>query len=187
MTAHQFYDFAGRLQKGPWLWVFLAIFVAVFFISIGLFVEDFTTSLMGYELWPTRKANDWVLWLVAFLPQIGQVAFAYAWIDTRDPKYAVFMFLTFFWDISTDVYFKSYQFQSPQLTAMATFESVVLFTIGSEFLMAFSLGMIYAVWGYLKQQNFSMSTSYIRKQDIPAPPPPPDFPRIKYNRPSKKG
>lgn len=183
--ANQFNDITNRLRQGPWLWLFLAIFVMLFLISIGLFVEDFTTSLMGYDLWPTRKANPWVVYLVAFLPQLGQVAFAYAWIDTRDPKYAVFMFLTFFWDISTDVYFKSAQFESAQLTAMATFESVVLYTIGSEFLMAFSLGMIYAVWAHLKTQSFGFSSPVMRKQDFPAPPPP-EFPKVKYNRPMKK-
>lgn len=164
-----FSDLASRLRQGPWLWVFLATFTVIFFISVGLFIEDFTTSLLGYQMLPTAKANNWVVYLVALLPQITQVAFAYAYIDQRKPEFALLLALVFVMDTFTDVYFKSMALQSPELVVIATAESLVLYTIGSEFLMAFSLGMIYAVWTKLKRQNygFTQSSSMVYK----APPP----------------
>ena len=89
------------------------------------------------------KANAWVVFLVAALPQLGQLGAAYGFIDRKVPVF--FLALLFFmgWDMFMDIYYKSYQFQSVGLSVAALVESILLYTLGSELLLAFTAGMIF--------------------------------------------
>ena len=141
-----FETWANSIRRWPWNLVGLVIILGLTVISLGLFYEDFTTSLEGYKLWPTRKANLWVIVLVAALPQLGQIGTAYAFLGYRRIPAIFFAMLGFMaWDVFMDIYYKSYQFSTIELSAAATFESVLLYTLGSEMLLAFSIGMLFQV------------------------------------------
>jgi hypothetical protein len=143
MSNSSFDNWAKNIRGWPWNLLGLFVISVLFLISVGLFYEDFTTSLRGYELWPTAKANAWVVFLVALLPQFGQLGMSYAFMDRKIDALFIFLLLFMGWDIFMDVYFKSFQFQSIELSAMAIFESITLYTIGSELLLAFTLGMLF--------------------------------------------
>lgn len=146
MSNSGFDSYAYRIKNSPWIWLIFLVFVLLFFISVGLFIEDLTTSYRGYRDWPTAKANWWVIGLVALLPQVGQVALAYTFIDKKKFIYFMVALILFGVDMLTDVYYKSYGFQSTQLVSYSMIESFALYSLGSEVMLAFSLGMLRAIW-----------------------------------------
>jgi len=118
------------------------VFVVMFIISCALMVEDYTTSRLGYALLPTQKANEWVIPLVALLPQVGQVGFGYVFATDTNKRWsliiAVMLWVT---DVFTDVFFKAYG-GTAAIYGVATAESIIIYSLGSEVMMATSVGML---------------------------------------------
>ena len=142
MMANVFKSLAQGLIRSPFIIVITLTFVALLIIALGLSVEDYMTTLKGYQLLPTAKANDWVVPLVALLPQVGQIAFTFAFAtDTRKRWAILIAFGLHFFDVLTDVYFKAYG-QAWWVYGIAFLESEVLYTLGSELALTFSLGML---------------------------------------------
>lgn len=121
--------------------VVLAMFAAwsaLLWISINLGIEDYNTSVLGYKALPTNKLNPMLPVLVGALPMLLQVAFGF-WALERGNRIAIFITIfAFSVDIGTDVYYKT-QIWEPEFVAVAVTESVLLFTIGVEFLFIASL------------------------------------------------
>lgn len=138
---------SSQLIKGPLSVVFLILYVVLAVIAIGLFIEDYSTSLMGYKMWPTAKANPWVIYLVALLPQLGTLGFLYAFMDDTEQRWrlglAVALHVV---DVISDVWFKmmgTFVFpDSFPLLLAALLETELLYTVGSELLLALSVGMV---------------------------------------------
>lgn len=138
---------ANKLIGSPLVIPLFLVFLAMFVISIGTSIEDYTTSRLGYMALPTRKANDYVIWLVAAIPQIGQIGFSYAWgreWKTNRKMAAVSLLVAmglFMVDVGTDMVYKA-SGQGLEVWVMAFLESALLFTLGSEVMLTVSFGMI---------------------------------------------
>ena len=140
--SNLFKSAAQRALASPFVIVITLVFAALLVISIGLSIEDYMTSLRGYELLPTTKANAWVLPLVALLPQVGQIAFMYGFAQDTRRRWSLLVTggLPFF-DVLTDVYFKAHG-QALWVWVIALIESEALYTLGSEMALVFALGML---------------------------------------------
>ena len=137
-----FRNAARKIITSPAVIVVTLVFFALFIISLGLSIEDYMTSLKGYQLLPTAKANDWVVPLVAALPQVGQVAFMFAFATNTQRRWSLLaVFGLHVIDVLTDVYFKA-NGQGLWVWGIAFIESEVLYTLGSEIGLAFSVGML---------------------------------------------
>jgi hypothetical protein len=140
--ANLFKSFSQNIIKSPFVIVVTIVFGLLFIIAVGLSIEDYMTTLKGYELLPTAKANDWIIPLVALLPQVGQVAFTFTFASDTRRRWAILVaFGLHFIDVSTDVYFKAYG-RPLWVWLVALVESELLFTLGSELALTFSLGML---------------------------------------------
>jgi len=145
-----FNDMTKRVQNSPLIVIVFATFLLLFGISIVLMVEDYQTSLYGYQMIPTNKVNPNLGFWVALLPQATQVALTYLGIEKKNPWYIVVAGVMLCLDVSTDVYFKSFGWQSNGLVLIATLESFLLYTLGSEVLFVLAGG---ALWSLLKPLN----------------------------------
>lgn len=116
-------------------------------LSLVLMYEDYATSKAGYEMLPTAKVNEaWVSFVVAALPQIGQIVLFYIFgRDTRRGWAGILAFMFFAVDISTDVWFKSNQ--DLWLFPIALVESLFVFTLGSEILFTVAAGFVAETFG----------------------------------------
>ena len=115
-----------------------------------LMYEDYMTTYHGYLLIPTTKVNkDWVPFIVALVPQAGQIVLFYLYAtDTSKvwaSKAALFLFLA---DSATDVYFKlDATWQGWPMLGVAIAETIVVFTIGSEFIFTVCLAFCAETFG----------------------------------------
>lgn len=145
----------SKLSRGvinsPFIIPVFASFVALFVISLVLGYEDYVTSLMGYEMLPTRKSTAAIVWAVAALPQIGQIAFGYYFGATKYYIAAFVFAILFAIDVGTDMYFKA-SGGAWYVWVIAFVESVGLFTIGSEFSFVISIGMMIELWPAFNEQ-----------------------------------
>lgn len=127
----------------PLFFVFLTMLVVALFTSY----EDYTTSRLGYEMLPTRKANPGVIFAVALIPQIGQVGFSYAWgREWKVNRQLAFVSLITALglhaiDVGTDVYFKSAG-QPAHVWVLSLIEAEFIYTLGSEIMLVVSFGML---------------------------------------------
>lgn len=111
---------------------------ALLIIAVRLGIEDYTTSVLGYQAIPTRKADQYIAYLVGALPMLLQVAFGF-WAIEKNNRLAVLITIAaFLVDVSTDVYYKAVD-QTIAMYVLAAIESVVLFTLGTEFLFLVAL------------------------------------------------
>ena len=150
--ANLFKTVANGVYTSPFIIPIVGAFFALFVISIGLSIEDYMTTLYGYRLLPTAKANDWVVPLVALLPQVGQITFTFAFATNTNRRWAVLVaFGLHFFDVLTDVYFKA---NGLGLFGyfVAFVESEVLYTLGSEIALTFSVGMLFELMPYALKQ-----------------------------------
>lgn len=117
--------------------VFLA-WVGLLLVSMRLGYEDYLTSVLGYQAIPTRKTDEALAWFVGALPMLLQVAFGFWAIEKKSPLAFVITFAAFIIDAGTDVIYKA----SPLTivgVAFASVETVLLYTLGTEFLFIASL------------------------------------------------
>lgn len=145
-------DASNRVKRSGMVIPVTLVFLAMFIVSCALMYEDYTTSRLGYEALPTRKANMWVIPLVALLPQLGQVGFAYVFMTDTSKRWAmVITVLLWSVDVLTDVYFKA-QGLNLLWTGAATAETIVIYSIGSEIMLVTSVAMLIDLAGPFFEQ-----------------------------------
>lgn len=138
-----FKNASGSIRNSHFIIPAYMVFVTMLFIGISLGIEDYSTSRLGYEMFPTQKANAWVVPIVALLPQVGQVGFMLVFMfDTRKRWSAAISGLLFVFDVTTDVWFKTNGMAMGLLGFIYGFgETIVLYTIGSEVTISVAFGM----------------------------------------------
>lgn len=137
-----FRDAARRIEASPFIIPITFVFAVMFVVAFGIAIEDYSTTLEGYRLVPTAKVNDWILPLVALLPQVGQIGFAYLFATDTNKRWAVLVaFVLHVIDVYTDVRFKAAG-QGLDVWFIALVESEVIYTLGSELMVAASFGML---------------------------------------------
>lgn len=142
--ASWFQTAAARMQRGPMIIVIWLILLAGFFVSLGIAYEDYTTSLLGHQAVPTQKANDWVVYAVALLPQLVQIILLFNFLtDTTNKQWSLWAAVAAHAiDVGLDVYYKSSHFATAALTVTAFIESELVFTLCSEVLMSVCFGLL---------------------------------------------
>lgn len=113
------------------------VWLALAAVAVRLGIEDYLTSVYGYQLIPTRKTDPNLAYFVSALPTLIQIAFG-AWaIEKRSRLATVVTLIAFVVDVVTDVNYKVSGVSAPSawLYPLAVAETVVLFTLGSEFLL----------------------------------------------------
>ncbi|MGH2524031.1 MAG: hypothetical protein ACRDH2_16110 [Anaerolineales bacterium] len=100
-------------------------------------MEDYLTSVYGYQLLPTRKTDPALAWFVGALPQLLQITFGFVAIEKRSRPATLIAMIAFAADAITDVYYKvaGVMVDPFWLYTTAFMETTVLFTLGSEFLL----------------------------------------------------
>jgi hypothetical protein len=127
------------------LYVFpLAVILVI--ISGVLMVEDYRTSYAGYLMMPTLKVDNYFVPIaVAAIPQLGQIVMFFLFArDTRNRWALIISAILFLFDIGTDVTYKSGGNWS--LAPVATFESLAIFTLGSEIMFSMMAGFVLETW-----------------------------------------
>jgi hypothetical protein len=127
-----------RQKPAAMLLVFLVL-VALLAVSIYLFVTDYITSVHGYGLLGTQRVSEAEAWFVGALPQLVQVAFGFMALERRNWLFAVLAGGAFVVDVGTDMAFRVGDLTGISIYIIALLQSVILFTLGSEFLLVASL------------------------------------------------
>jgi hypothetical protein len=148
---------ADAVRGHPLILPVYVTFLALLAIGLGCSWEDYGTSFRGYEQFPTLKATRYVVYLVALLPQVGQIAFGFfygyrEWADDGSRRFSrgwarffarhwpllvcISLFLV---DSGTDVYYKINGDLS--LLWLAIGETIVVYTLGSEVCVVVGAGM----------------------------------------------
>jgi len=132
--------FGPNLREKPaaMLLVFLVL-VALLAVSVFLFVTDYITSVQGYFLLGTQRVSTAEAWFVGALPQLVQVAFGFMALERRNKLLAGIAAAAFVVDVGTDVAFRVGGAAEAGIYFVALLQSVLLFTLGSEFLLIASL------------------------------------------------
>jgi len=140
--SNLFHSGAQAVRKSSAVILVYLVFVAMLIISIGIGIEDYTTSLRGYAALPTAKANDWVIPLVALIPQVGQIGFGYVFMANTTKRWGLLIALLLHAvDVTTDVMFKRGA-GGAAVTLLAFAESEIIYTLGSEVMMITAIGML---------------------------------------------
>lgn len=119
---------------------------ALLIISLAMGWEDYSTNFAAYVIFPTLKVNNWIVPFAAALPQVGQVAFMYAYATNTDSRWKLLVVLMFhLMDVTTDVYYKAHLSNQIGVWLLAFMESEILFTLGSEIALTLCIGLLPAV------------------------------------------
>ncbi len=129
---------AWRQKPAAMLLVFLVL-VALLAVAIFLFVTDYITSVYGYYRLGTERVSDAEAWFVGALPQLVQVAFGFMALERRNWLFAALAGAAFVIDVGTDMTFRIGGATGFGIYATALLQSILLFTLGSEFLLVASL------------------------------------------------
>src|SRR3990167_8977983 len=124
----------GLRKKPAVVLIVFLVWCALFGVALRLSWEDYLTSTRGYLLINTNKTSMDVAWFVGALPQILQVAFGFVALEKRSQGALAISLIAFVLDVATDVVYKTWGLPIHSIP-IATIESVVLFTLGSEFLL----------------------------------------------------
>jgi len=159
---------AQRIENSPFIIPIFGIFALMLVVGIGIFVEDYSTSLAGYQQLPTRKVNEWVIGLVALLPQIGQIGFMYVFATDTNKRWAILITAGLHLvDVATDVIYKASGLGF-EAWAVALVESEIVYTLGSEIMIVTSLGMIIRLFpAFIEQigELFNKIIGRLQKED----------------------
>jgi hypothetical protein len=150
-----------REKPAVMLTVFLVL-VALLAVSVYLFITDYITSVYGYNQLQTQKVSDLEAWFVGALPQLVQVAFWFMALERRNWIFGGIAALAMFVDIGTDMTFRVGQATSLAVYITAFLQSIILFTLGSEFLLIASAENIIE---YMPDVLESMATASTRLAD----------------------
>jgi hypothetical protein len=118
--------------------VFLVL-VALLAVSVFLFVTDYITSVYGYTLLGTQSVSKAEAYFVGALPQLVQVAFGFMALERRNWLFAGIAGAALLVDVGTDVAFRVGETPTAGLFVIAFLQTMILFTLGSEFLLVASL------------------------------------------------
>lgn len=133
---------AAMVRKSGMVIVIWLVSLAVAVIGGIYFIEDYQTSVLGYSMWPVKHYYDWIIWIGALTPQVGQVFFAYMGADDSKRWWAwLAVVLLFLVDTGADVIFK----HIPEVKwsmAAAIAETVIMYTLCSEIFLALGSGMM---------------------------------------------
>ncbi len=127
-----------RQKPASMLLVFLVL-VALLAVSVFLFVTDYITSVYGYHQLGTERVSEAEAWFVGALPQLVQVAFGFMALERRSWLFAGLAGAAFLTDIGTDMVFRVGDATAFGVYVTALLQSIILFTLGSEFLLVASL------------------------------------------------
>ena len=154
MSRHHttFKKAADRIRESEFVIPVFFVFFALWLMSMTFAAEDYLTSLLGYNALPTQAGFWWISYIVAALPQVGQIAAGYiamalGWDAEEDVKYTwvsiVIWLLLFSLDAMTDMAYRTNVPQGAtwQVVATAVFQTVIIFTIGSELAFVVGFGM----------------------------------------------
>lgn len=143
------FDRIKAWASGPFLiWVFLISLVTAVIGAIH-FVEDTYSSYEGLqflsETYNLRLVKwPFVWWSMSLAPQVGQVAFGYAWASDRKRNgWALYVFATLFVvDFIADLYFRRYGIIGGDMgTLVGALITFGYFTVGSEIFLTMGLGL----------------------------------------------
>src|SRR5688500_12692411 len=82
--SRQVLKLSEKLRDKPLIvMVVFATWIALAVVAARLVVEDYLTSVYGYQLLPTRKTDASLAWFIGLLPQLLQVAFGFIAIEKR--------------------------------------------------------------------------------------------------------
>lgn len=130
---------AGWRQRPAAMLLVFLVLVALLAISVFLFVIDYTTSVYGYYRLGTQRVTDAEAWFVGALPQLVQVAFGFMALERRNWLFGALAGAALLIDVGTDTVYRVGDAQSFAIYVTALIQSVILFTLGSEFLLVASL------------------------------------------------
>jgi hypothetical protein len=157
------------------LMVFLVL-VALLAVSVFLFVTDYLTSVYGYSLLQTQRVSEAEAWFVGALPQLVQVAFGFMALERRSWLFAGLAGGALIIDVGTDMAFRVGDATGFGVIATAFVMSIILFTLGSEFLLVASLENIIeylpdvlesmAVAGSRLADSFTKVSETIAEEDL---------------------
>lgn len=134
---------AEKIKKSSLVIPVTLVFILMFITALSTSYEDYWTTLLGYVATPTLKANDWVKYFVALIPQTAMIGFTYMYLDNTQKKWAAILaFVCFSVDTGYDVYYKSDQFKDIGLIISALVESLTIYTLGSEIMLTSSVAML---------------------------------------------
>ncbi|MEZ4513496.1 MAG: hypothetical protein R3C62_16635 [Chloroflexota bacterium] len=131
--------------------------------------EDYWTSLLGYAGLPTKAGFWWTGYVVAALPSVGQIASGYialalGWDAKEDRKYTVISILIWLLLFSIDAFTDmTYRMSVPngtswQIVLTAVFQTVGIFTIGSELSFVVGFGMTMQLLPEAVAQSMTVGT-----------------------------
>ena len=154
--ADLIYNLAARNLKSnpafPFVWL---LFGAMLIVSISMGLEDYTTSYLGYSGFPTQKAIPMVVYMVAALPQLIQMATIYVAIGLAATQQdnrlfygfdvlvltSLVWFAAFMLDGYWDYIYKSAPYLGRGIYWQGLLDSYIVYGLMSEVLFSFSLGM----------------------------------------------
>lgn len=142
--SNMFKDAGDRIRSSPFILVIWFAFVLYLIISVVLMVESYTTSVRGYAMLPTAKANAGiVIPMVGLLPMVGQIVFFYTFAANTQKTWALIIgAVLHIFDVGTDVVYKAQGSADPIVWAIALFESEILFTVGAVIGFTFAAGTL---------------------------------------------
>jgi uncharacterized protein YqgC (DUF456 family) len=143
------------------------VFLILWLMSMLFTAEDYWTSFLGYQGLPTKAGFWWTGYVVAALPSVGQIAAGYialalGWDAKEDRKFTIISILIwlllFGIDAFTDM---SYRMSVPngatwQVVLTAVFQTVGIFTIGSELSFVVGFGMTMQLFPEAVAQSMTM-------------------------------
>ncbi len=143
-----FEQISAHIKNSHWKFPVIIVFAVGLICGLGIFAEDYSTSLLGYQQLQTLKVLPFTAYLVAFVPQIGQIIFGYAAVTDENKRWAgVVAFLLFITDWGLDVYYKSGPKHELGMVVLAGFESFVIYTLLSEVLIVICVGTLMELLG----------------------------------------
>lgn len=147
-----------RLAESGWAIPATIAFCALLYVCLRIFIRDIETSIWGYQQFPTNKGGaDIALYVALFFPLMqigcGYLAIALGFDDNKsNDKWAyLFTFLTlvgFSFDAGLDIYFRVYGNLSVYTFVVALFETLVIYTLGSEVGLSISLVAVLVMLPY---------------------------------------
>lgn len=156
MSRHHttFKKAAERIRESEFVIPVFVVFLLLWGMSMMFAFEDYWTSFWGYDALPTERGFWWTSYAVAALPSVGQIAAGYiamalGWDAEEDRKYtliSIAIWLSLFSiDAFTDM---AYRMGVPngtswQVIGTAVFQTVGIFTIGSELAFVVGFGMTF--------------------------------------------
>jgi hypothetical protein len=141
---------AVSLRRHPGIvFIWLAI-ITLLAVGIGIGISDYETNLAGYLMLPGNKINTWVPYLVALIPQLGQIILFYVYITDTSKKWTLIVLgLLHFVDMATDVVFMTPGWDWASI-ALTVFQAEVIYTIGSHVIVTLTLGLAIDLWPDVK-------------------------------------